>query len=1216
MSVDARFTPNVPQCEVSTIFSLETEEFASSSIEVRGIGASSKIVLVDTQDEIDFGTLRPSTSVSKSVIFRNDGILNCNYFVESNLQYFLVQPERGILSGGGQVELKVTFEPRYSGALSDVIVIYGTFGEGYNVEPLYLKVRGTGNYPELNVITKEIDFGTALFNLDNIGQVQIENAGLADAQVDFRCYHRSITLSGTDRMIPANSSRYLDLIYHPTEVETLDIKVFVRSTDSRADYSMIHLKGIVGIPKLVFDPPGIFDNLDFGVCPTNQVHTKSFTMTNEGNIPLSFVSQLSMSFDRPIQNMDFGNTEYKAAQNPVVYVEPARGDLPVGESVTLKVQFVPSSIAEYSYSYTINYDFRKITTDITGTGGQAIISVEDHSQFVDFGTCRLGRVFKKQITLTNAGNLGVHYILRPEPFDKDWSVYDSEIDALNNRQIEWNKAEAKSTDDPLWKKYLSKYGFQLPEPISFSGPYKKSDIVLEFKPLAVQDVMTKLRLYVEGGYTKEFQIRGKAAIPQLSVYNPKTKKQLVSSKGNESENNSRIPEIDLGVFAVFSENSLNLLLMNEGHFGCDFLIQPTACNEFKVSPKRGFIESKSVMPLKVTFKPSAEMKFQMGVKVLWEGAPLRMNISAFGGLGKLSAEFIEERDISYGGLDFGDLPYNTVSEKRWLLVNTGKVPMGVQLFVTNGEYQISRISDAEPWKGPETKTEIDPKQFPVVSWFSSMSFQIPAQTFIGVAAKYSSSVSVESTGKIVVRSTSGDLPIPLRGKGGSVKLGVNGDLLLGDIASNFNYSRKLKLVNSGTISTPVDFVWHLAGQSTQNLSPTIRIVESYSSLDPRGGWARAQTIKSRANDGVPVDEPFSAQEHWAMIRKLITNPKSKLISSFKGISNIASAWDELLDAVMSRIKESPNPKTSQILTSKISSTDNFTGSSKVLSSWDGLPRRGSASSRRGSTNIATSDHQMIPSKRGLTSTGTNAAFFKRRNLFYHLITSSVVSSQASSTVKPFISVSPANTIIPRFGEVEVTVNLNLSAEDSFVARLLVRPQIVGVENLTIPLTASPKAVNIICDDTRMLNFHKQPVGESETITRTFTNIGRKNIRYSFVNPNSSLEISPKSGTLVCGESCKVHFIFSATNEQVQNSDVIFEPDCSQHIRFKFYGGGGHVKCSLSKYRRFDFGQCMMNKETVSYLPITNQGSAVIHLTRMELEDSEVFLKGQQWPNEK
>ncbi|KAJ1562456.1 hypothetical protein HK405_011862, partial [Cladochytrium tenue] len=82
---------------------------------------------------------------------------------------------------------------------------------------------------------------------------------------------------------------------------------------------------------------------------------------------------------------------------------------------------------------------------------------------------------------------------------------------------------------------------------------------------------------------------------------------------------------------------------------------------------------------------------------------------------------------------------------------------------------------------------------------------------------------------------------------------------------------------------------------------------------------------------------------------------------------------------------------------------------------------------------------------------------------------------------------------------------------------------------------------------------------------------------------------------------------------MQVADILFEPDCSQPVRLKMSGGGGFAKASLAKYRRFDFGHCMIGKDTVSLLPITNEGNALLHLTKFELLPSTTFLKGAEWP---
>jgi hypothetical protein len=179
-------------------------------------------------------------------------------------------------------------------------------------------------------------------------------------------------------------------------------------------------------------------------------------------------------------------------------------------------------VAEYSYIYNINYDFKKLAVELKGTGGQAIISAENHLQFIDFGTCRLDRVFKKQITLTNSGNLGVNFIMRPEPSNKDWSIYDFDIENLNQKHQESRPssgADSKSVQnldstiesvEMPWVKALAAQGFRMPHPSSFSAPYRKTDMQIEFKPTVEKETIVKLRIFVEGGFSEEFEIRGRA----------------------------------------------------------------------------------------------------------------------------------------------------------------------------------------------------------------------------------------------------------------------------------------------------------------------------------------------------------------------------------------------------------------------------------------------------------------------------------------------------------------------------------------------------------------------------------------------------------------------------------------------------------------------------------------------------------------------------------
>ena len=253
-------------------------------------------------------------------------------------------------------------------------------------------------------------------------------------------------------------------------------------------------------------------------------------------------------------------------------------------------------------------------------------------------------------------------------------------------------------------------------------------------------------------------------------------------------------------------------------------------------------------------------------------------------------------------------------------------------------------------------------------------------------------------------------------------------------------------------------------------------------------------------------------------------------------------------------------------------------------------------------------------KRKIASGSSN--HFKRRQMFYYLITSTQLTSQSTLKVKPFIRISPPSLALSSYGEASFTVELNLGSEDTFLATLVLKPDIPNSQKYEIPLTATPKVVNIFCDDTRTLDFYRQPIGETESIIRKFSNLGHKDVPFKFINTNLSLTIFPAKGVLKIGQTILVTFSFTPVDEAAQTDPVIFEPLFSHPIRFKMYGGGGYAKASLSRYRRFDFGHCMIGKDTVSFLPILNEGNALLHLVKFDLQETDTFFKGQDWPTKR
>eukprot|EP00842_Homolaphlyctis_polyrhiza_P004088 jgi/Hompol1/4680/HPOL_000802-RA len=1179
-AVDVIFTPNMAQYELLVHYKLLTEDFAETSIYMQGIGASSCLVLDSTS--LEFGTLRVGTQRVFRLNLRNRGILQAKFFVESSHPQYHADPEQGKLEADAQVELVVKFLPKAVGLVRGSLKISSISEEGHRKSPLTVALSGIGSYPELVVLTRLVDFSTALFKNPNRRVIKVQNKGAAEAHVAFSCFHPDITLetgSGKELIIEPHETKDLIIIYTPQIVERLDAKAFMRSSDSRGENFMITLKGSVGIPRLTITPFDALENLDFGVMKLQKMYRKTFKISNDGNIFLNYKVNLVPVAQSQIEvEVDLDGPIRRPAQNvPVpITVEPSAGTLGVGEETTMTISFFPTMLIEYEYTITLVYDFQSFSGTIHGIGGRALLKLDSPLKTVDFGLSRLNRTYLKIVSLSNKGNLGFRYHVRPHPDEEgaDWSIYDSELATLavteaKSRPTTAAIAEAKAAaalqpismddEEPFWLKYLTRHGIRIHNPDGNCPPRGKLNLIIEFQPKVIASVLKPVRVYF-GDHFEAFDIMGSGDTPRLYIRDTKSGLTITTESS---------PKINIGVHPVNLIYTHLFEIVNDGAFGVDYLVQPMSNTEFDVFPLRGFIEAGGSSLLKVFFQPNSENLFHTTLKLLWEGKSLTAQIVGNGGVGRLEVSYMDDKDLLLKGLDFGMVPFNSACEKRFFLLNTGMVGVTAFLEVENEEYTITQFGDA--FLVDDAKK---PRQAPkglIFSWYNAIKAILPPNRGIELGARFLARSATTSVGNITIRSDCGNLMVPLKGKGGTISLSHRGDLDFGDISCNFTYTRKITIVNGGSIPSQLSAEWLIVGHSTDHASALVKLTENYTPLDPRSGWARMHYLRERGISD--MKRQLKAREYWALIGLLVKKAAVKESELGRG-------------SVVGRYSDANMPSGIHITAG--SGQGNFSRLGMVM------PSVGTQASIKRSTP-AFSMH------------------FKRRQMFYHLITSTQLTSQSSSRLRPFVKVDPPSTLLPSYGEAVFSVELHLGTEDTFLATLLIKSDVPNTPTHEISLTATPKIVNIICDDTRMLNFYRQPLGETEYITRSFTNVGHKDITYKFVNNNSGLMIVPSKGTLKVNQTTSITFAFKPVDESVQSSDVIFEPNCSQHIRFRMYGGGGYAKASLSRYRRFDFGHCMIGKDTVSFLPITNEGNAILHLVRFEIVETDTFFRGQDWP---
>ncbi|KAJ3359643.1 hypothetical protein GGF32_009093 [Allomyces javanicus] len=1080
---------------------------------VHAIAATSRLTASETA--LQFGVLGVGKSRSKRITLINSGGLPCTFITHSSHPVYFCEPEQGVIDGGGDMDVDVTFNPRFYGQFDAMLQIRYYSTEGYFYPSATVRLVGAGGYPDLYVHTKEVDFGTAIFGNDNAQIIEVENKGDAEAQVSLLSYHPSIFLNQTAPVIPPKTLQHLHVVFRPTFIETLNTKLFIKSSDSRSDVFLVKVKGHVGVSSLSVSPLDQFQNLDFGTCLVNGTYKKTFKLRNMGNIPVSFNLVL-------VQDPD------DAVAHPYS-VDLVSGHAKVEEEFTFTVAFKPLVMRSYAAKLELRYDHHVQTTVVRGVGGQMMISLLPATKLFEFGLCRINRSMRKEILIDNKGNYGTPY-------------------------------QAYIINNPG--------GFRVVNPNGFCWHGDKTAVFIEFVPTHFQPVACTLRIEC-GDEARELELTGTGAESKLA---------LLDAEGNVMPHSAgQPPQVDLGIHPLGVQHQVAFKLVNEGPFGIDFFIEPFRVPEFLLTPQRGYIEAESSALILLSFSPTAESQYRGVLQVLWENAPLRVDVLAAGGIGKLDVKFATQADVDVRCIDFGMVPLQSTLEKRFYLTNDGLVDIAYETYVTSPDFVITTVGEPFHCTPKDLLGVLIPAtKRPVWQFSNAFKGRLKPKHGIEVAVRFTAKQQTSSKGTLCVLSDAVQVNMELRAKGGTIAITHKGSLSLEDIAVRHTAMRKIVIMNSGSIPALLNFGWSLI-RGGENAGSVVELTETFGALDPRNGWARAQLIKD--TDRQP-GEKLTAADYWWMVRRIVSrvDPAEEQEERLRTVSRMGSSYGLSMNA----------------------STD------------VGLaPSTGGGGDMRSMLGLFKS------------STQTNAArkhgyriHSKRRQICFNNIMQHPVSSQILSQIQPFIRVDPPSALLPGYGEVEIAVQVNLPTEEVFLATLLSIPNVPNTPTYEIALTATPKLVSVVMDDSRPIDFGCQQIGHREVINRIFTNVGNKAFSFLVEQENRSITVFPNRGHLDVGKSVMIQFAFEPVDESLQTAPTRFIPDCSQPIRIKMSGSGGQARMSLYKYKRFDFGHCMIGKDTGSSLPIANEGNAILHLTKFDLIPSDSFFKGAEWPKER
>jgi hypothetical protein len=124
------------------------------------------------------------------------------------------------------------------------------------------------------------------------------------------------------------------------------------------------------------------------------------------------------------------STDGKGTIKDPFEVFPAIKELPIGESMDIRIKFTPTAVAEYSYNLLFRYESMKMTTKLKAIGGKAIIELDSPLRQIDFGQCRLDKTFVKNIVVNNKGNLFSTFsagIVEEEKNEEEERVFSADV---------------------------------------------------------------------------------------------------------------------------------------------------------------------------------------------------------------------------------------------------------------------------------------------------------------------------------------------------------------------------------------------------------------------------------------------------------------------------------------------------------------------------------------------------------------------------------------------------------------------------------------------------------------------------------------------------------------------------------------------------------------------------------------------------------------------
>lgn len=253
-------------------------------------------------------------------------------------------------------------------------------------------------------VTGTLDFGNTTINTTVTKDIQLKNTGTSAIKVSGVTIASPFTTNWLNGTIDAGQTKNVTIAFNPTATGNASKVLTINSDASNSPTTITATGNGVQQPsstRII----SLSGSLSFGNVTVGQSSTKTLTISNNGNSPLSVSSVVA----------------------PPGFLSNYTGTIQPGKSENVSISFSPLNVQSYDGNVTVNSDATSgpKTIAITGNGTSSVTPtrVISLSGNLNFGNVTVGEKSSKTLTISNQGNsaLTINSVSTPTGFSGNFS---------------------------------------------------------------------------------------------------------------------------------------------------------------------------------------------------------------------------------------------------------------------------------------------------------------------------------------------------------------------------------------------------------------------------------------------------------------------------------------------------------------------------------------------------------------------------------------------------------------------------------------------------------------------------------------------------------------------------------------------------------------------------------------------------------------------------